>query len=491
MFKLRTQLFAAILLVNVALAVGLYLFLGLSFEHSFTQYVSKRERALAETLANALETHYRSEGNWGRFRDEAAYWPTFLWENGRPRRRDFDRDFRRDKDDRDYDKKDRDKDNARSSSPNRNTYRNNRNGPIPLFLLDADKTLVAGMQWPHDQSYLRELNLNNQTIGFLGIPIRREMRDFVDQQFAQDLSKSLVVIIASTLLMALLFAVPLSHLLAGRISKLVAYVKELSQGHYKQALDLKGKDELNVLGDHLQNLGSTLAAAESQRNQWVSDISHELRTPVSVLQADLESMEDGVRRLDKSAISRLLSHTSRLKNLIEDLHNLSLSDAGSMRYQKEACDLTNIVQDSVGIMTPQFEKSEIALSFIDSDSESLTVLGDEQRLSQVILNLLQNSLNYTNAPGNVVVSLTKNDGNACLTINDSAPGVAKDLQPKLTERLFRVDSSRARNTGGAGLGLSVCANIIEAHNGTLTFSDSPLGGLSVTVSLPLHHEKQD
>ena len=121
----------------------------------------------------------------------------------------------------------------------------------------------------------------------------------------------------------------------------------------------------------------------------------------------------------------------------------------------------------------------------DEPNAELRVFGDNQRLTQLFANLLQNSLQYTTSPGQVQVSIRTENQIAVISVEDSAPGVEKSVQPRLFERLFRAESSRNRNTGGAGLGLSLCQTIVEAHNGSIVAADSPLGGLAVTVRIPL------
>ena len=481
MLTLRTKFFVTILAVNVVLAIGLYLFLRFSFEESFTRYVSQRERDQAETLATRLEEFYRTQGNWTQFVAQPQTWTAFSKDIGRPQ-------WREPGGKREPDGKREEKPPPLPPDGFGGGPREPGGGPPspPLFLLDQNHQLVAGMKWSVDESYLRDLRVAGKVVGYLGIPIRREMRDYLDQQFASGQSKNLVVIVVATFLMALIIAIPLSYLLVNRISRLVKYVQQLSQGHYDQSLSLRGNDELNMLGEHLQQLGNTLAKAKQQRNQWVSDISHELRTPVAILQADLEAIEDGVRDMGKPAVARLLKHTHRLKNLIEDLHNLSLSDLGSMSYRKVACDLQAVVNEAAAMLASQFQQRGLTLRSESENVDDYTVLGDSQRLAQLVLNLLQNSLNYTDAPGTVSIAMRRDADSVVMEINDSAPGVARELQSKLTERLFRVDASRARNSGGAGLGLSLCANIVAAHGGNINFRDSTLGGLTVIVKIPHH-----
>ncbi|RYZ93779.1 MAG: histidine kinase, partial [Moraxellaceae bacterium] len=217
--------------------------------------------------------------------------------------------------------------------------------------------------------------------------------------------------------------------------------------------------------------------------QWVADISHELRTPIAVLQAELEAVEDGVRPLDKETVTRLIKHSQRLKHLVNDLYELSLTDLGGMTYRKNTMDLAVLLQESVTSMQPQFLSHNIDIQLLLPNAAAI-IFGDHNRLQQLFVNLLKNSLQYTNAPGITQVSLKLDNQQAIICIEDTAPGVADEHHEKLFERLYRADSSRHRTTGGAGLGLSICRNIVTAHEGKITTSNSELGGLKITISLP-------
>lgn len=506
MYRLWVKLFAIMLAVNVLLAGGLYLFLKTSFERSFSGYVSQRQKDMAETLATQLETYFTTVGNWQEFKNDPPRWVEFQRSHGLFRRNGDPPPFI-------MSLKRTVPGTSRGGAPPppQDVWVGETgttgpmpppeagvrpDGPIihgevhstffrtPFFLLDGKRKLIAGITWPLDQSYLRPLRVNDATIGFLGLPNSPELREVVDIRFAQNQSKNLAVIVIATLLLALLAAVPLSQLMTKRITALVGHVRKLSMGRYDEPLHMRGHDELNVLAEHLTDLGITLNKSEQQRNRWVADISHELRTPVAILQADIEAIEDGVRDLDQRAIGRLHDHVVRLKNLINDLHDLSLSDMGSLTYRKAACNLATIIDETVELLRPQLEQHGLTLEYTSVADDNINVLGDHQRLSQLFLNLLHNSLNYTDTPGTIRVSVERHDDNVIVQIDDSAPGVSKALQQRLTERLFRVENSRNRSTGGAGLGLAICANIVAAHSGQLQFDDSDLGGLRVTVQLP-------
>jgi two-component system, OmpR family, sensor histidine kinase BaeS len=283
---------------------------------------------------------------------------------------------------------------------------------------------------------------------------------------------------------ALLCAIPLSHLLTTRVKKLANHVQRLSRGDYQERISSRGHDEISTLAEHLNHLAHTLEQSEKMRKRWVADISHELRTPLAVLQADLEALEDGVRRFDEKAIGRLQKHASRLTRLVNDLYQLALTDIGDMSYRKQACDIGELLEDLSHSLDHKFAQNGLNFHF-DGAQEELIALADPQRLQQLFLNLLNNSINYTQAPGQIELKLKKETNELLVTLEDSAPGVDAALHDKLFERLYRAESSRSRETGGAGLGLSICKNIVLAHNGSIDIDHSSLGGLKISIRIPL------
>lgn len=195
-------------------------------------------------------------------------------------------------------------------------------------------------------------------------------------------------------------------------------------------------------------------------------------------------MEDGVRPLDATSVARLQKHCQRLKHLVNDLYELSLTDVGGMTYRKNTLNLSVLLQDAVSSMQAQFSQQHIQLLVTKIESPTINIFGDQNRLQQLFANLLKNSLQYTNTPGVTQVALTIENNFAVVTIEDSAPGVDPQHHEKLFDRLYRADSSRTRATGGAGLGLSICKNIVAAHDGQILVDNSDLGGLKMIVRLP-------
>ena len=182
----------------------------------------------------------------------------------------------------------------------------------------------------------------------------------------------------------------------------------------------------------------------------------------------MQALEDGVRQWNEPARRSLQAEVDRLSRLVNDLHELSLSDAGGMSYNLASLDLTNVVHDALD--TCRTRLAEHSLTFeTDLPEEPMMIQGDARRLTQMLINLLENSARYTDPGGRVQVS-ARVDSAVHLTVDDSAPGVSDEALPKLFERLYRVETSRNRATGGSGLGLAICQAVVTAHGGQIRAS---------------------
>jgi two-component system sensor histidine kinase BaeS len=208
-----------------------------------------------------------------------------------------------------------------------------------------------------------------------------------------------------------------------------------------------------------------------------------LRTPLSIIRGELEALEDGVRKLDRAAVKSLQAEVGTLNKLIDDLYQLSLADIGTMVYRKVDVDLSKLIETTAEAFQERLRKADIALE-LHLPAQSITVLADESRLQQVFINLIENSVRYTHAGGRLRIQCKTTQDGVNIDLMDSSPGVDEKNLPRLFERFYRVEMSRNRASGGAGLGLAICRAIVEAHGGTIEAKPSPLGGLWVTVHLP-------
>lgn len=467
MFSLRIKLFLALLLASVLLIISLLGLMQWSFERGFGDYLQQQQAKRLESIAKELAAVYLRDGNWDAVDMERL--------ERIDRRRDGPRSGFAPREPDDF--------------PAGNPPDFDRPPPRPplngFFILDSQQQVLAGRFDPKADNLLQPITVSDLTIGYAGQRRHQGPQDFIDKEFARHQSRHFLSIAALAAVVSLLVAYPLSTLLVRRIQRLLQHIQALSKGDFSATTAIRGHDELSQLALHLNALGMTLQQNAQSHRTMVADISHELRTPIAVLQAQLEAVEDGVQPLTGNTLKRLQQQVTRLSSLVNDLYELSLADLGALTYRKQSLDIRSLLQDLVQSFEPRLQQAGLTLKWQDNSNEALKILGDPQRLNQLFSNLLQNSAQYTNAPGEVGVSIRKEAGFAIVTVFDSAPGVDPALQPKLFERLFRAESSRNRNTGGAGLGLSLCHTITQAHGGSIEIDDSPLGGIAVTVRLPL------
>lgn len=286
----------------------------------------------------------------------------------------------------------------------------------------------------------------------------------------------------SAIALALGISIVLARGMLSPIRRMHEDVSKLSNGDYSIRLASDRHDELGKLMRNLDRLAVTLSESRESRQRWFANVSHELRTPVAVLTGELEAMQDGVRPTDANQLESLMQEVQRLRFLIDDLYELSVSDIGGLRYEFSPLDLDKSLATAIAGFQTRAKEQGITISF---SGESLKVNADPRRMDQLWQNLLTNALVYTDTPGKVSISSFRATNSAVVQIEDSPPGVAADECEQLFEPLYRMESSRSRSTGGAGLGLAICRKVVEAHGGTISASTSSLGGLCIRVKLPL------
>jgi len=452
--RLHVKLFLAIAGAIAGLTLITYLVFTWSFERGFVQYVNRADEARLELMADRLAAGYAAAGGWSWIAGDRDRWMAMSRDAlGLPA----------------------------SAEPGER-----RELPLTidprLMLFDDNRAMLIGRPQTAARAVLKPIVANGQTVGYLGYVPLVERLQSLERVFLRRQHQAFAVVTLGMLLAAFLLAAGLAYWLTRRVRALVHTTNALIRGDYTVRLTPRGGDELAQLARDFNTLAATLAAAQEARQHWIADIAHELRTPLSVLRAEIESLQDGVRPLNQDNLESLAHETERLTRLVEDLHTLSLSDLGALTYHREPVDLADTLRDAVSAQRREADARGLRIK-LDLEEDTV-VLADESRLEQVFANLLQNSLRYTDSPGAIAVALKREGNRAVVEWHDSAPGVPDEDVPRLTERLYRVESSRNRASGGSGLGLAIARAIVEGHGGTLTASRSPLGGLAIRLVFP-------
>lgn len=525
---LHRKAFIALAALLVAMLLIFAGFSRLGLQRGLGPYVAEIELARMDWLAERLQSHYTQTGGWDRLRAQPGLWGGLSHPGWGPRRPGDQRIDGNPTPPTDARPGGGDAPSSRTGPPpdsfggNRGPmagggdhppppppdgqHGDSRNGLPPpqrnpdnlfprLGLVDNQERVVAGTAPQPGGARMALRGLDGQTIGHLVLAPPQGVRSEADQAFlAQHLG-----FVAWTGLAGLALALLLSGWLARRwlapVEALATGARGIAQGHLHTRVAVHGNDELAQLARTFNTMAEQLGSIESSRRQWLGDVAHELRTPLAAMRAEIEAVQDGVRPFDDKTALRLHRQVMRLIQLVGDLRT-SLDAAGTSAPSAQVpVHPLSLLAEALASMRPRLSQASIAvdttgLNALATQSPPPLVRGDAQQLHQVFLNLLENSLRYTDAGGLLHLSAreTTEPGGAPhlhVQLDDSTPGVPTHELPRIFDRLYRAETSRNRDHGGSGLGLAICRAIVLVHGGTLTADASPLGGLRITLTLPL------
>ncbi len=501
-FSIHTKVFLTLLLACVLVLSGTQAFVHWSLQRGLVELAAAREHARVEVIGDRLTEIYAREGSWASLRESPRLWLGALLG------RDWPAEGRRG----------RPGDGSRPPPwarrflgphhqvdggegfiwPPPLALRDegqDQGAPIEmrLMLLDADGTLVYGRPELLSETRRFALDLDGTRIGELAVIAGPPVAELADLHFVERQGGRLWLIVLAMLALAAALAYPLSSRLIRPVQGFQETARRLAAGDYDARVSVAGGDEIARLGRDINALADALGRNDRARRQWVADISHELRTPIALLRAHLEAMQDGVRPLERAEVDRLLGDVLRLSRLVEDLNDLATTDLGALAYRMQEIDLAELLCEDIDAFRTRFEAAGLALVFDNrlAGRRGAGPVGwaplhaDAGRISQLFGNLLHNSLSYTDPGGGLTVTLDAAPlGGYRITFEDTAPGVPTEDLPRLFDRLYRVDASRSRHTGGAGLGLAIAKNVVLAHGGTIEAHAAEAGGCSIRIELP-------
>jgi two-component system sensor histidine kinase BaeS len=245
-----------------------------------------------------------------------------------------------------------------------------------------------------------------------------------------------------------------------------------------------------LLARSFNRLTERLSANERERRRFVADTSHELRTPIAVLRAQIEALQDGIHQADSGTLAVLHDDVMGLSRLVDDLYALARADAGGLKTETAPIDIPAILEDVAEGFAPRLAAAGLSLELSGRPETPWICFGDHRRMRQLFINLIENSVRYTDRGGTLAIQIQGRANTLVIRFDDSAPGVPDESLPRLFERFYRVEASRNRDQGGSGLGLAICQGIVAAHNGQISASASPRGGLRIEIVLPRGEEKR-
>ena len=469
------KLFLVILTTCIVLLISMHWAVRISFERGFIDYIKRGNEQRLQLLSDALAEQYAQHGNWRFLRNNDRFIFQIL--------RSFEHDNNEDRQPPGPPGPD--------GEPGREPDRGPGRGGMPphgwrtqFWVVDQNARVLVGPREavPHDGSR-RGIIVNGMEVGaVIASPVERLTRN-TDINFDQQQRRTSWLIVGLATLLAALATFPLARGLLAPVRRLVDGTHKLAAGDFSTRVPANSSDELGRLAKDFNQLASTLEKNQQMRRDLMADISHELRTPLAVLRGELEAIQDGVRKFTPESVTSLQAEVATLTKLVNDLHQLSMSDEGALAYQKSTVDIIALLEIAADAFRERLASRGLTLNL--ALAESASVFGDPDRLMQLFNNLLENSLRYTDSGGQVLIRTALDAQHIVLEFADSGPGVTDEQLARLCERFYRTEGSRNRASGGSGLGLAICANIVTAHGGQLNVGHSPFGGVSIKVELPL------
>lgn len=502
---LTTKFFVAILATSIVMALLVALALRISFERGFLAYLGGQHQERLQTVATELGVAWAQTQSWDFLETNDNAWRRWMGATlGRP---PGDGDMRGGPPfDRPFFSPPHTVDSAGAPRGERApmpdppwaagedgaAYPPARAGPpplprrpFPLIVLDANRRVVAGHPAMLDEAELVPVRAAGQTVGWVGGPPAPRWLTDADRHFQRQQVHAAWITGALAVLIAIAMALLLARVATAPVKRLVAATRALSAGNYGVRVNARAHDELGQLSSDFNHLAHTLARNEGLRRAAMADLSHELRTPLSVLRGELEAIEDGVRQPDLPSLRSLQAEVATMGKLIDDLHQLSVTDVGALSYRKTDVDLSALVAQVAMAFRHKFAERAITVRLDCAPHGACLVLADHDRLVQMLNNLLENAVRYVTQGGCVTLICQPVPAGVHLVVADSGPGVPQAELGRLFERFYRARSQRHQPGKGSGLGLAIVANIVEAHDGTVHGQASPQGGLMIEIVLPV------
>lgn len=458
---LATRLFAAVLGITVIVAAGMGVAAQANLNRDFLGYLNEQAIGRLDLAVASVTAGYRQHGSWEFLHQRPDLWYRLL----RP-------------------VPDDDRVPLSERPPTPQTPAELTGASRRFTLLDAERRRVVGFPDPAFDAVERAVVVNGITVGWLVLTPFESVSPGAEQRFAEAQARSAWLVGVGAVMLAAALAFWVSRRLLQPVRQVARAMHQLAAGSYDTRVpERTTDDEVGRLARDFNQLALTLQRNESMRREFMADVSHELRTPLGVLHGELEALEDGVRPLDRQALQSLQLEVGTLHKLVDDLYELSLADVGALSYRKSNLDLREVIDDTARAFADRLKGSGLRLQ-LALPPDPLPAFADRRRLRQLFANLLENCCRYTDQGGEVLLEARLQGRRVCVDLHDTAPGVREDQLPRLFDRFFRADPSRNRRQGGAGLGLSICQRIVQAHEGSIEARASHLGGLWFRVELP-------
>jgi histidine kinase len=352
-----------------------------------------------------------------------------------------------------------------------------------IVILVGVVTLVVAVEAAIPTAFNRHLLGMQQMMGSMhGM---EEMSSDLFTNFRAAVTESLLVSTTTALVSAIIVSLFVSRRVVTPIRQMMEASQRIADGRYQERVDVASEDELGQLAHSFNQMAATLEQTEAMRRDLIANVAHELRTPLASIKGYMEGMIDGVLPAEPNTYQQIYQEADRLQRLVNDLQELSRVEAGAFELKRRPLLVGPLLQQSAARLRPQFEEKDVTLS-LSIPTDLPPVQADEDRLNQVLLNLLGNALQYTPSGGTVTVSAKTHNQELLITVSDTGLGISAEHLPHLFNRFYRVDKSRSRAGGGSGIGLTIAKHLVEAHGGHIwAASEGEGAGSTFSFSLPL------
>lgn len=402
-----------------------------------------------------------------------------------------------------------------------------------FYVFDLNQVIVASSwpqdvgksleQIPHENGISKEwieIAANGNTVGYLWVDVKASPREnWLAQTFGQSIIRSMLIGLILTSILAVILGIILTNRITGPLKELIAAVRRVGKGEYSTRIEVKGQDDIAMLGHAFNQMTDKLNRNEEVRKNMVADIAHELRTPLAVISGKLESIQEGVSPLAVETLLPIQDETIRLSRLVQDLQQLSLAEAGKLPLHRRTIDIYQLLERIFEQFAFEFEGRSIQGKLV---GESQMIRADSDRLTQVFVNLIGNALIHTPSGGKIEVSIKPGEqissnvskekksserksrltkagyaGESMsenkerplewiqVTVEDTGEGIPSEELDHVFDRFYRVDQSRDRETGGTGLGLAIAKEFVQAHGGEIHVKSKLDSGTCFSVILPI------
>ena len=447
----------ALVFIVVALSAiaAAYLILNYMIDTRFQGYVNQREKEVYQRIGLSLASAYIDSGGWDNQLTEAL--PHFAIMN----RIDIEIHDANGK--------------LIAKAPFGDDKRQNQE---LLEQLGVDKVYVVS-----NKRVVVPMVIRRHRVGFISVaPLNVSGEPNTEQQFRQSLNRSLIVGGMVATVIALLLSYVVSTRMTRPLVSMTGAAKRLEGGDLSERVEVESEDEIGQLGEAFNHLAETLERQERMRKNLTADVAHELRTPLAVIRSHIEAYMDKVIEPDPENLQSIHEEIMRLGRLVNDLSELAKAESGRLELDRVDVDLGEVAERVVTGLTPFASEKGIAIG-LEAEPGTLGCF-DQDKLRQVVVNLIGNAIKFTPEGGRVDVKVFDRGPDVVVVVKDTGSGITPDDRAHIFERFYRVDKSRSRATGGSGIGLTIADELIKLHDGHIEVESAPGEGSTFTVILP-------